>query len=173
MRCGGLAYSEGDARRDLDARRDAGKNIMNKKAAIELLKVAARSNSRAKVFGAIDEALKLIEMTEEEFCEDYAGNSQKAPDWSWGATKLIKDLMSMSNIDNACPTIQPDRYYLEHNQQIIDNETPETIGGYIVRIRNPHFKQEVYKRFVWNATHQVFEHCPATCHGSIVADAGM
>ena len=84
-----------DARRDLDARRDAGTIMnMNKKAAIELLKVAARSNSRAKVFGAIEEALDLIGMTEEEFTTTYAGNSPKAPDWSWGAAKLIKDLMS-------------------------------------------------------------------------------
>jgi len=70
---------------------------MEKKAeAIELLEVAARSNSRAKIFGAIDEALDLIEMTEEEFTTTYAGNSPKAPDWSWGAAKLIKVLSEQS-----------------------------------------------------------------------------
>ena len=67
---------------------------MNKKAAIELLKVAARSNSRAKVFGAIDEALELLGMTEEEFCTSYAENSFKAREWAWGASKLLKVLMS-------------------------------------------------------------------------------
>ena len=73
---------------------------MEKKAvkakAIELLKIAARSNSRAKVFEAIDDALDLINMTEEEFCEDYAEGSPKAPDWSWGAAKLLKDLSEQS-----------------------------------------------------------------------------